>query len=150
MAYLLDANILSELRKRRSGRASPHVLAWYDSVEGEELFTSVLVMGELRRGIEALRGKDPKQAATLERWLRGLILGYRDRTLPVTAEIATRWGCLCPDQRLPVIDGLLAATALERDWVFVTRNTADVARSGVRLLNPFDWPVPESGGIPED
>ena len=145
MAYLLDSNILSEIRKRRSGRASPHVLAWYEGVEGSELFTSVLVMGELRRGVEALRGKDPRQATILERWLVGLILGYRERTLPVTAEIAARWGRLCPDQRLPVIDGLLAATALERDWVFVTRNTVDVSRSGVRLLNPFDWPVPEIG-----
>lgn len=103
---------------------------------------------DLGRGIEALRGKDPEQAATLDRWLLGLIFGYRDRILPITVEIAARWGRLCPDQHLAVIDGLLAATALERDWVFVTRNTADVARSGVRLLNPFNWSVPESGGIP--
>ena len=135
MAYLLDTNILSELRKR--DRAAASVVAWYAGVDDTDLFLSVLVLGEIRRGVELRRRHDPVAAQSLERWLDGIIRWYRHRILPVTAAIARRWGSLCVDQPLPITDGLLAATALHHDLVFVTRNVDDVTRAGVRLLNPF-------------
>jgi len=135
MAYLVDTNILSQLRKRQ--RCNPGVAAWFDRVSASELYLSVLTLGEIWRGIELLRPRDPVSARHLEKWLRGLEQGYEDRIVPVTAAIAIRWGRLSPGQPLPVIDGLLAATALERDMTLVTRNMADIARSGVNCLNPF-------------
>ena len=135
MAYLLDTNILSELRKK--DRAAAPVVAWYAGVDDADLFLSVLVLGEIRRGVELRRRHDPVAAQSLERWLDGITRWYQHRILPVTAAVAGRWGSLCVDQPLPVIDGLLAATALHHDLVLVTRNVDDVARTGIRLLNPF-------------
>ena len=136
MAYLLDTNILSELRKRH--RADPSVLAWFKGVIDAEIFLSVLVLGEIRRGIELRRKNDPQAALDLERWLKGLVQQYTSRLLPITLEIADRWGQLGLSQPLPSIDGLLAATALQHDLTLVTRNVADVARTGVHVLNPFE------------
>ena len=136
MAYLLDTNVLSELRKK--DRTAPSVAAWYAGVADAELFLSALVIGEVRRGIELRRRHDSSAAQHLEHWLEGITRWYHNRILPITERIANRWGGLCLDQPLPVIDGLLAATALHHDLVLVTRNVDDVARTGVRLLNPFD------------
>ncbi|MBV9380593.1 MAG: type II toxin-antitoxin system VapC family toxin [Streptosporangiaceae bacterium] len=135
MSYLLDTNIVSELRKRAPDR---NVLAWYDGVPPGELFLSVLTLGEIRLGIERLRRKDAAQAAALERWLTGLHTTYRDRVVAIDAAIADAWARLSVPDPIPVIDGLLAATASARNWTLVTRNTADFARCGVRLLNPFE------------
>lgn len=135
VTYLLDTNVVSELRK---AEPNPNVLAWYDGVSSAELFLSVLTIGEIRIGIERLRRKDRAQAERLERWLRGLHTTYRDRIINVDAEITEEWGRLNVPDPLPVIDGLLAATAKLRGQTLVTRNTDDLARSGVPLLNPFD------------
>lgn len=134
MGYLLDTCILSELRKPR---ADPKVVAWMAGLRPDETFISVLTVGEIRRGIELHRAKDVQTAGALERWLRGLETHYADRILPITAEIADRWGRLAPNQPLPVSDGLIAATALVHQHTVVTRNLADFERSGVNLLNPF-------------
>ena len=134
MAYLVDTCVLSELRK---SRPSPAVEAWMDGVEPDELFVSVLTLGEIRRGIELRRGKDQAAGRSLERWLNGLESHYADRILPVSAAIADRWGRLSPKQPLPVTDGLIAATALEHNLTVVTRNTADFERSGANVLDPF-------------
>jgi predicted nucleic acid-binding protein len=136
MAFLLDTNVISELRK--GTRCHPRVLAWRQAAVDEETFLSVLVFGELRRGIERLRRKDISSAQILERWLRGLRLTYAERILPVTFEICDRWGRLSTLQPMPATDGLLAATALHYDLTLVTRNTADFQRSGVDYLNPFE------------
>jgi predicted nucleic acid-binding protein len=133
--YLLDTNILSELRKGE--RACPEVVVWFDETDDEVLFTSVLVVGEIRRGIELARKADPKKAKALEKWLITLVEHFSDRILPIDDRVADLWGRLCVDQKLPDVDGLLAATALTHNLTLCTRNTADFARSGVKLLNPF-------------
>ena len=135
MSYLLDTDVVSEPRRFRPSEA---VLRWFDSVGPADLWSSVLVLGEIRSGIELLARRDPEQAAVRERWLLDLGDQFGDRIVPVTAEVADLWGRLSVPDRLPAVDGLLAATAIVHGWTLVTRNTADVARTGVRLLNPFD------------
>jgi toxin FitB len=137
MTYLLDTNVVSELRKRDP---DPHVLAWYATVTSAELFLSVLTIGEIRLGIQRLRRKDEPQAALLEQWLQGLHVTYRDHLVDVDADVAEEWGRLNIPDPLPVIDGLLAASAKVRGWTLVTRNLADLQHSGVALLNPFEPP----------
>jgi predicted nucleic acid-binding protein len=137
MTYLLDTNVVSELRKRDP---DSHVLAWYGKVTSAEIFVSVLTIGEIRLGIERLRRRDGARADVLEQWLRGLHATYGDHIIDVDADVAEEWGRLNVPDPLPVIDGLLAASAKTRGWTLVTRNTVDVARSGVLLLNPFDPP----------
>lgn len=134
MAYLLDTCVISELRRPRCDAG---VLAWMGHIQPDEAYLSVLTLGEIRRGIELQRPKDPKAAGALERWLLGLESHYADRILPITAAIADRWGRLSLSQPLPVSDGLIAATALEHKLAVVTRNVADFKRSGVNSINPF-------------
>ena len=102
------------------------------------LYLSVLVVGEIRRGIEQLRRRDPAQAAVYEAWLARLRLDYADRVLPITVDIAEEWGRMNVPDPVPVIDGLMAATAKVRGLTLVTRNTADLVGTGVQLLNPFE------------
>jgi predicted nucleic acid-binding protein len=125
---------VSEARRRE---ANPGVRRWLTDVDSDELFLSVLVVGEIRQGVERLRRRDPKQAKVFERWLATLRRDHGDRVLPVTAGIAEEWGRLNVPDPLPVVDGLLAATASVHDLTLVTRNTAQVERTGVKLLNPF-------------
>jgi toxin FitB len=137
VAFLLDTNVISEARKPAP---DPNVRAWLDSVPEDELYLSVLVVGEIRQGIERLRRRDPAQAEPYEAWLSGLLRGFADRLVPITAEVCEEWGRLNVPDPLPVVDGLMAATASSRNWTFVTRNVKDLARTRVRLLNPFDAP----------
>jgi len=134
VTFLLDTNVVSEVRKRRP---DPAVRAWFDATPGTELFLSVLVLGEIRQGVERRRRTDPAAAGALDDWLADLHRSFADRVLPVTGEVADRWGSLNVPDPLPAVDGLLAATALVHDLVLVTRNVADVARSGVAVLDPF-------------
>ena len=135
MTLLLDTNVVSELRRRQPDR---NVLTWYATVSSADLFLSVLTIGEIRLGIERLRRKDPAQADAIEQWLRGLHAGYRDRLIEVDAAVAEEWGRMNAPDPLPVIDGLLAASAKIRGWTLVTRNVADLSSCGVSLLNPFE------------
>lgn len=134
MSFLLDTNVVSEIRKRAP---HPSVLDWFGSVPASELFLSVLVVGEIRQGVERLARRDPVQAEVFEQWLKQLVAVYEDRIIPVTTDVAEVWGRLNVPDPVPVVDGLLAATALVRGWTLVTRNTGDVASTGVRLLDPF-------------
>jgi hypothetical protein len=134
-AFLLDTNVVSELRKGE--RADPGVLGWFEAVDSDELYLSVLVIGEIRRGIELIRRRDPSSAQSLEAWLARLRRQFAERILPVDDEVAQLWGTLGLEQPLPPIDGLLAATALCHGLVLVTRNEADVSRAPIRVLNPF-------------
>lgn len=137
MSYLLDTNVVSELRRRVPDR---NVLGWFEDVPSAELFLSVLTLGEIRLGVERLRRKDEARAAMLGGWLAGLSEAYADRVVPIDAAVADAWARMSAPDPLPVIDGLLAATAFVRNWTLVTRDTAALARCGVRLLNPFEPP----------
>lgn len=136
MSFLLDTNVVSEIRKKTP---DPSVLAWFDSVPADELFVSVLVVGEIRQGIERLTRRDSAQAEVFEQWLSRLIEVYADRIVPITGDVAEMWGRLNVPDPVPVVDGLMAATALVHGWTLVTHNIADVAATGVRLLDPFRY-----------
>jgi toxin FitB len=136
VSYLLDSNIVSELRKRE--RSNVGVREWFGGVDDGELFLSVLTLGELRRGIEAIHLRDRPRALVLNRWFHALVTEYEERILIVDRKVAEQWGRMNAAATLPAIDGLLAATAHVHDLTFVTRNTKDVARTGVPCLNPFN------------
>ena len=136
MSLLLDTNVVSELRK--GSRANPHLRTWFAGVADEDIHLSVLVVGELRRGVERIRRKDPRQAAGLERWLGRLVAAHADRILPVDLEVAEAWGRLSALRPASLVDTLLAATAQVHGLILVTRNTKDVVWTGVACLNPFD------------
>lgn len=135
MTFLVDTNVISELRKGR--RAHAKVRAWFDSVDEGALFLSVLVIGELRQGIEGLRRRDPTAAAHLDRWLRELLHSHAERVLAVDTAVAEQWGRLNVPDRISAVDGMLAATALVHSLTLVTRNVRHVQRTGVRHLDPF-------------
>lgn len=135
MNNLLDTNVVSEARKPNG---SDNVKTWLASVSASELYLSVLVIGEIRRGIERLRRRDPAQANLYGTWLITLLHDYADRILPITAEIAEEWGRMNVPDPVSTVDGLMAATAKVHGFTFVTRNAADLVRTGVRLLNPFE------------
>lgn len=133
--WLLDTNIVSEIRKKE--RAHANVRAWYETIDARALWLSVLVIGEIRRGIEAIRRRDERSARALDRWATRLEREHDSRILPVDRAIALEWGRLDAAFDLSPIDGLLAATARVHRLTLATRNTRDVSRSGVRCVNPF-------------
>lgn len=135
MPYLLDTNILSELRKGK--RCDSNVLAWAQTTTRERHYISVLTLGEIRKGIEILRRKSPKQCPAFEKWLLSIETEYEADILPITDSISGQWGRLIAKQTLPVIDGLLAATALRHELTVATRNTNDFNNSGVQVVNPY-------------
>lgn len=135
MRHLLDTCIVSELRKGE--RADPGVRSWFAAAADGELFTSVLVLGQLRRGIESIRRRDLHAPSALDRWLARMSKTFADRLLPVDGAVADRWGLLNVPDPVPVIDGLLAATALTHDLTLVTRNVRDVEGTGAQPLDPF-------------
>lgn len=135
MTFLLDTNVVSEIRRKRPNMG---VAGWFDSVRAGDLFLSVLVVGEIRQGIERLTARSPERADLLEQWLGQLVTTYADRIVPVDTEVAQVWGRLnAVTDALPVVDGMLAATALAHGWTLVTRNVRDVRSTGVSVLNPF-------------
>jgi predicted nucleic acid-binding protein len=138
MNFLVDTNIISELRKRE--RAHGGVARWAQSVEAIKLHTSVLVIGELRHGIELKRRTDPSQAQALERWLVIVESNLGQRIIPVDSRIADVWGRLGIPDPLPVVDGLLAATAKVHGLTLVTRNVIDMRKTGIQVINPFTMP----------
>lgn len=135
MKFLLDTNVISEIRKLE--RTDPNVAKWVAQTPVKEIGTSVLVLAEIRRGIELKRRRDAEQAAALDRWFAQMRTRLGDRVLPIDEPIAEAWALLSVPDRLPLIDGLLAATAKVHGLMLVTRNTADVARTGVAILDPF-------------
>lgn len=138
--YLLDTNVVSELRKVRAGRADRHVAAWADSVDASELFLSVVTLQELEIGVLLKERSDPAQGEILRRWLNGQVVpAFASRMLVVDAAVALRSAALhVPDPR-PVRDGLIAATALVHGLCVVTRNTADFLPTNMDVLDPWQF-----------
>lgn len=135
MSFLIDTNIISEVRK--GARCNPNVAAWYASIKDSDLYLSVLVLGEIRRGIELARPRDPAKAGALETWLDEVETAFGDRVLPIDGKVADEWGRLSAVRPVPTIDALLAATAKAHRMTLVTRNDADVAGLGAKVINPF-------------
>jgi predicted nucleic acid-binding protein len=137
--YLVDTDVISEIRK--GDKAHAGVLEFFKlaSVEATALYLSVVTVGELRTGVERLRHRgDIKQADLLERWLTQVTQSYADVILPFDEETAHVWGRLrVPNPENP-LDKQIAATALIHDLTVVTRNTEHFAPTGVRLKNPFE------------
>ena len=136
MSYLLDTNVVSEARKGR--RADPGLRRWLSSVNEKDLYISVLVVGEIRQGIERLYRRDPEQASVYESWLGELRENYSERILELTLADAERWGRMNAADPLPAVDSLMAAQARHRDLVLVSANTKDFERTGAEILNPFE------------
>lgn len=134
--FLLDTKVISEVRK--ADRCNAGVTRWFAGVSDGDLFISVVVTGEIRQGIERLRRRDSRQAENLERWLEDVLTSYADRILPIDGRVADAWGRLGAVRPVPVIDGLLAATARVHDMTLVTRNAPDVKGLGVPVLDPFE------------
>ena len=135
MSYLVDTNVISELRK--GSRCDQSVADWWSSVPDGEIFLSVLTIGEIRKGIEGIRRRDARSAISLDVWLSKVVADHGDRILPVDHDVAEEWGRLSVPDPLPVIDALLAATARVRGLTLVTRNIADIGRTGVSTINPW-------------
>ena len=136
MKYLLDTNVVTELRKR--DRANQFVTTWIRERKPRELFLSVLTLGELRRGAERVARRDPRSAAALRAWLDRTRIRFRERIVNVDGTVADQWGRLGIVDPLPDIDSLLAATALVHGMTVVTRNVRHIAPTGAPHFNPFE------------
>ena len=136
--FLLDTNVVSELRKIRLGKANRHVAKWADSVDAADLFLSAITIQELEMGVLLAERRDPSQGAIFRAWLNSHVLpAFTGRVLPVDIAVAQRSARLhVPDPR-PVRDALIAATALVHGMTVVTRNVADFEPTGVLILNPW-------------
>lgn len=132
--YLLDTNVLSETRRSQIDR---NVAAFLDGVDGSRLYLSTLTLGEFHRGIEIKRRSDPDAAQRIGEWLEKAQIEFADRILPVSEEVARKWGLMSADRTRPVIDTLIAATASVHDLILVTRNVKDVQGLDIRLLDPW-------------
>lgn len=141
MTFIIDTNVLSELRKPVE-RANAGVTAWFDSVDRDSLYLSVVTIAEIRRGIEQLRHRDPVQAARIEEWLARVRRAMAWRILPITEAIAEEWGRMQAPAPAPVIDAFVAATARVHGMTVITRNASDFRRFGIPLLNPFTENAP--------
>jgi toxin FitB len=128
--------VLSELRKGE--RADAGARSWFVSANDAGLFVSVLVLGEIRQGVERKRRRAPAAARDLDRWLEGLIEQFATRILSVDSRVAEQWGRLLTPGPLPAVDALIAATALVHDLTVVTGNVRDFVRTGAKVLNPFE------------
>lgn len=136
--YLLDTNVMSELRKVRAGKADPHVEAWTETVDAGDLFVSVITIMELELGVLSLERKDTAQGALLRAWLTHHVLPeFSGRTLPVDTPVAQRFARLHVPDRRNERDALIAATALVHGMIVVTRNTADFEPMGTTVVNPW-------------
>ncbi len=132
---LIDTDVLSELRKAK--RCDAGVRQWFEETAAEELFISVLVLGEIRQGIERIRLRDPAQARALEKWLLWIAAEFHDRLLPVDDKVADQWGRLGLRQPGTVLDAFLAATAQVHDLIIVSRDEEGFRNARVTVINPF-------------
>lgn len=135
MSFLLDTNVVSELRKGE--RADQRVVDWAKANRDQGFFLSVLVIGEIRKGVDRLERRKPGSGQALDAWLADTRRQFEGRVIPVDEEIAEIWGTLSVPDPPPAVDALMAATALVKNLTLVTRNTRDIERTGVPCINPF-------------
>jgi predicted nucleic acid-binding protein len=135
VSYLIDTNVISEVRK--GDRCDANVAAWFASITDDDLFLSTLVLGEIRTGVELARQRDRGKAEALEAWLREVEAAFEGRVLIIDNAVSDQWGRMSAIRPIPVIDGWLAATALTNGLTLVTRNDRDTAGLGAAVLNPF-------------
>jgi toxin FitB len=136
--YLLDTNVVSELRKVRLGKADAGVAKWADSVDAADLYLSVITLQELEIGVLLAERRDPVQGAVFRAWLNGQVLpAFAGRILDVDIAVAQRSARLHVPNPHPVRDGLIAATALVHGMIVITRNVADFEPTGVPIFNPW-------------
>lgn len=135
MRYLLDTNAVSEPKRKRP---HPKAAAWLRAVDQADLYVSVLTLGEIENGIAKLAPRDPATANTLKEWTLGIRGDFANRIIAVDLEIAETWGRITAGRSLPIVDSLLAATAIVREMTLVTRNVRDIADTGVTILNPWE------------
>ncbi|BCO27485.1 toxin FitB [Rhodoferax lithotrophicus] len=142
MMFVLDTNVVSELRKVRLGKADLNFAAWTQSVDAADLFVSAITIMELELGVLSIERKDATQGAMLRAWLEQHVLPeFSGRTLPVDTAVAQRCARLhVPDKR-GERDALIAATALVHGMTVVTRNVADFKPTGVSIVNPWEAPA---------
>ena len=133
MSFLLDTNVLSEVKR---SRGDVRVKNWFAKADSGALFTSVMVVGEIRRGIELIRAKRRVRSPASKPWLSQLQKEFGERVLRITQEIAEEWGRLNVPDPLPTIDALLVATARVHDLTIISRNIRDIGRGGARVLIP--------------
>jgi predicted nucleic acid-binding protein len=139
MMFVLDTNVVSELRKVRLGRADANVTAWAGSVDAADLFVSAITIMELELGVLSIERKDATQGALLRSWLEQHVLPeFSGRTLPVDTAVAQRCARLHVPDKCGGSDALIAATALVHGMTVVTRNVADFKPTGVPLINPWE------------
>ena len=135
--YLLDTVVLSELRKRPPLR-DRNLVTWIGAAASDQLFVSVVTIGEIERGIERQRSVDPGFAERLANWIEVTLRLYEGRILPVSLDVARRWGRLSHQVGNKGMDLAIAATALQHGLAVVTRNVSDFTPTGVTVINPFD------------
>lgn len=135
MSFLLDTNVVSELKRGR--RCHPNVATWHGAQAKDSLWLSVVTIAEVRKGVERLRGRDPERARAFGEWPDTLLTDYPGRVIGVDVAVADQWGRLLAQGSTPRIDALLAATAIVHGLTLVTRNVKDVAGTGAALLDPF-------------
>ena len=137
--YLLDTNVISEIRKARAGKADRNVAAWAAAVAVADLFVSVIAIQEIEIGVLLAERRDPRQGRLLRAWLDVHVLGaFADRILPVDLSVARRSARLHVPTTRPVRDALIAATALIHGMMVVTRNVDDFSPTGVPIINPWE------------
>lgn len=138
--YLLDTNIISEIRRLKHGKCHANVAAWVQIIPSQLMYTSVVVMMELERGVLAKENKDSVQGAVLRRWLDNIVrTAFLDRVPPIDAKTAQICAGLHIPHHAPEKDAWIAATAFQHNLILVTRNVSDYSYKGLKLFNPFDF-----------
>ena len=135
MRYLLDTNIISEVRK--GSGCNPQVAKWFAAIDADDIYFSVLVIDEIRKRIERARPKDATRARAPERWLGTVLEAFNGRIVPIGHAIAEEWGRMSAKRPVPTIDGLLAATAKVRGMTLVTRDLTAITDLGADIIDPF-------------
>lgn len=138
--YLLDTNVISEIRRLKYGKCNPYVAHWVNNTSSELMYTNAIVMMELERGVLAMERKDKAQGQNLRNWLDNQVKpAFLGKVLPITDATAKLCAKLHIPDHAPENDAWIASSALEHRLILVTRNVADFERTGVKLFNPFEF-----------